>query len=98
MQMPPAATGVAFCIISAYLIRKRQVSAFLVTLLSESYNPLVDFLPRRSTDAVLSLTVLSCRRNLHLLPRLAVSTTAGYAFRGRLCHRGGCAECICKLS
>ncbi|GAA5941691.1 uncharacterized protein JCM15063_002643 [Sporobolomyces koalae] len=33
MQIPPAATGIAFCIISAYLIRKRNVSAFLVTLL-----------------------------------------------------------------
>jgi hypothetical protein len=35
MQIPPAATGIAFCIISAYLIRQRKVSAFLVTLLSE---------------------------------------------------------------
>ncbi|GAA6018476.1 hypothetical protein JCM11491_007011 [Sporobolomyces phaffii] len=33
MQIPPAATGIAFCIISAYLIRKRSVSPFLVTLL-----------------------------------------------------------------
>ncbi|GAA5962166.1 hypothetical protein JCM3765_003882 [Sporobolomyces pararoseus] len=33
MQIPPAATGIAFCVISAYLIRKRNISAFLVTLL-----------------------------------------------------------------
>ncbi|GAA5830031.1 hypothetical protein JCM5353_003953 [Sporobolomyces roseus] len=33
MQIPPAATGIAFCIISAYLIRKRNISPFLVTLL-----------------------------------------------------------------
>lgn len=32
LQIPPAATGVAMCIISAYLIRTRGISAFAVTL------------------------------------------------------------------
>ncbi|KWU42302.1 MFS general substrate transporter [Rhodotorula sp. JG-1b] len=32
LQIPPAATGVAMCLISAYLIRKLKISAFAVTL------------------------------------------------------------------
>ncbi|GAA6004413.1 uncharacterized protein JCM10292_007055 [Rhodotorula paludigena] len=32
LQIPPAATGVLMCCLSAYLIRKRNVSAFLCTL------------------------------------------------------------------
>ncbi|GAA5984372.1 hypothetical protein JCM10908_003319 [Rhodotorula pacifica] len=32
LQIPPAATGVAMCLISAYLIRKLKLSAFAVTL------------------------------------------------------------------
>ncbi|BGP34909.1 hypothetical protein JCM10296v2_006733 [Rhodotorula toruloides] len=32
LQIPPSATGVAMCIISAYLIRNRGISAFAVTL------------------------------------------------------------------
>jgi hypothetical protein len=35
LQIPPAATGVAMCLISAYLIRKLKISAFAVTLASE---------------------------------------------------------------
>ncbi|GAA5866147.1 hypothetical protein JCM8547_000613 [Rhodosporidiobolus lusitaniae] len=33
LQIPPAATGVMMCIISAYLIRQRKVSPFIVTLM-----------------------------------------------------------------
>jgi hypothetical protein len=33
LQIPPAATGVCICIISAYLIRRRNVNPFLLALL-----------------------------------------------------------------
>jgi len=85
MQIPPAATGIAFCIISAYLIRKRNISPFLVTLLSECHALFLVI----HWKTYVSLN-RSRRRSVHQLYRALKGASTWSSFRCCVRYRRSC--------